>query len=316
MVKPFEIGISLSSSLVADRPATAAAMMIERASMAYASGLSSLSVGDHHAQPKWYQQNTPILGRLLAEWPDRRAGCLFLVPLWPPLLMAEHIATLAGLVDAPFIVQVGIGNGAGQFAALGKSLKNRGRHTDEAIGVVKALLAGETVESELLGMGPAAINPIPEHNIEWWIGGHAPAALWRAAKQGDVWYAGPGGASAAQQGLSAYRQAASQAGTTPKAIIRRDVLALADGDRARSEAERILNTGYRGLTMDSVLVGNPDEIAAQVMGLLDLADPEGEPNGFDGLNIRCISPNQADALETIAIFGEVGLSLAAEASSD
>jgi alkanesulfonate monooxygenase SsuD/methylene tetrahydromethanopterin reductase-like flavin-dependent oxidoreductase (luciferase family) len=41
------------------------------------------------------------------------------VPLWHPVLLAEQVGTLATLAAAPFVVQVGMGSGADQFAAMG-----------------------------------------------------------------------------------------------------------------------------------------------------------------------------------------------------
>ena len=294
------IGISLSSSLTADRPSDASAMMIERAAAAYGAGLDSLSVGDHHAQRHWYMQNTPILGRLLAEWPDRPAGCLFLLPLWNPVLVAEHVGTLASMVDAPFVVQVGIGGGEGQFRAFGADLRTRGRDTDESIRVVKSLLAGDEVESEQLGVGPVSIGLRPTQDVEWWIGGHAEATLRRAATLGTAWYAGPGlSATESAQLLAGYRAACAEAGTTPRAIVRRDVLVLADGDRARVAAGELVARGYRGLTMEQLIVGDHDDAATAIRRLADL--------GYDDVIVRCMTGHQEDALETIRLLGELDL---------
>jgi alkanesulfonate monooxygenase SsuD/methylene tetrahydromethanopterin reductase-like flavin-dependent oxidoreductase (luciferase family) len=57
--------------------------MIERAAAAHRSGLDSLFVGDQHVSSTPYYQNTPMLGRLLAEWGEAPAGCLFLLPMAP-----------------------------------------------------------------------------------------------------------------------------------------------------------------------------------------------------------------------------------------
>ena len=84
-------------------------------------GLDSLTLGDHHSTgPGGYVQNVPMLGRLLAEWTDRPAGCLFLVPLWNPVLMAEQIGTLAALSSGPFIVQAGLGGGDAAIQGYGR----------------------------------------------------------------------------------------------------------------------------------------------------------------------------------------------------
>lgn len=273
-----------------------AAMMVERTAAAYEAGLSSLSVGDHHAQSGWYMQNTPTLGRLLAEWPDRPAGCLFLLPLWHPLLVAEQVGTLASMVDAPFIVQVGIGVGRTQFAAFGADLGRRGRDTDESIRMIQSLLSGETASSERFDMGPAQLALRPTQPVEWWIGGHAEATLRRAATVGTAWYAGPGLSPAESEKLIAgYRVACADAGGAPRSIVRKDALVLADGDRARAEATTIVERGYRGMSIDQLLVGGPDDVRVALSSLTDL--------GYDDVIIRCMSPNQSDALETIQVLG-------------
>jgi len=100
------IGISLTSNHPdAKDPRQGARWMIERAAAAHRAGLDSLFVGDQHVSPTPYYQNTPMLGRLLAEWGEAPAGCLFLLPLWHPVLVAEQIGTLAAIAQGPFIMQ-------------------------------------------------------------------------------------------------------------------------------------------------------------------------------------------------------------------
>src|SRR5215472_2778732 len=94
------VGISLTSNHpnVKD-PRQGARWMIERAAAAHRAGLDSLFVGDQHVSPTPYYQNTPMLGRLLAEWGEAPTGCLFLLPLWHPVLVAEQIGTLAAIAQ-------------------------------------------------------------------------------------------------------------------------------------------------------------------------------------------------------------------------
>src|SRR5580704_12848745 len=95
------VGISLTSNHPdAKDPRQGARWMIERAAAAHNAGLDSLFVGDQHVSATPYYQNTPMLGRLLAEWGKAPAGCLFLLPCgprcwwlsrsvrWPPSLKA------------------------------------------------------------------------------------------------------------------------------------------------------------------------------------------------------------------------------------
>src|ERR1700730_906009 len=104
------IGISLTSNHPDVKDSRQGARwMIERAAAANPAALDSLFVGDQHVSPTLYYQNTPMLGRLLAEWGKAPAGCLFLLPLWHPVLVAEQIGTLAAIAQGPFIMQCGLG---------------------------------------------------------------------------------------------------------------------------------------------------------------------------------------------------------------
>ena len=150
-------------------------MVLGQARAANRAGLDSLTLGDHHSTgPGGYVQNVPMLGRLLAEWTDRPAGCLFLVPLWNPVLMAEQIGTLAALSSGPFIVQAGLGGGDAQFKAMGADLAQRAARLEEGIVVAQALLRGEAVESGLWAIQGARVAPRPpgrDRMVDRWRGG-------------------------------------------------------------------------------------------------------------------------------------------------
>lgn len=282
-----KLGLSISSTHKSNAPQ----LMIERARVAYAAGLESLTIGDHHNMSVPYAQNTPMLGRLLAEWPDRPAGCLFLMPLWHPVLMAEHIGTLAATHPAQFIVQTGIGHGDDQFRAFGADPRTRGRVLEESITVVKALLEGEAVDSELLGLVGGRVGLRPERPVEWWASGGVDVALRRAATMGDVWYGAPSvNAAEGAAMVETYRNAG---GTRP--IVRKDALVLSNGDHARRLAKELVDAGYRGMGMESLLVGNPDDVAAQLDAY--------ETAGFEQVVIRCMSVPQELALETLTLLG-------------
>src|SRR6266550_8731212 len=142
------VGISLTTNYpdVKD-PRQGARWIIERAAAARRAALDSLFIGDQHASPTPYYQNTPMLARLLAEWGEAPAGCLFLLPLWHPVLVAEQIATLAAIARGPFIMQCGLGWGEARFAAMGASIRTRPSAFEDALDIVRRLLAGETVSS-------------------------------------------------------------------------------------------------------------------------------------------------------------------------
>jgi alkanesulfonate monooxygenase SsuD/methylene tetrahydromethanopterin reductase-like flavin-dependent oxidoreductase (luciferase family) len=153
------IGVSLRSSYANVEARQGARWMIERAAAARDAGLDSLFVGDHHNVPVPYYQNVPMLGRLLAEWDDRPAGALFLLPLWHPVLAAEQIGTLAAIAQGRFIIQCALGADEAQFAALGASLRTRPSRFEHALDVIRRLCAGETVDG-------VRIAPVPPEPLE------------------------------------------------------------------------------------------------------------------------------------------------------
>ena len=174
------LGVSLNSAYLVDDPRAAARRMLERARTASAAGLDSLFVGDHHGVPVPYLQNTPVLGRILADWQGPTAGALFLLPLWHPTIVAEQLGTLAALTDSRIVLQCALGAGD-QFAIVGQQTRDRVTRFEIGLDVVRRLLAGETLADEPTPWGPISgtISPVPDHRVDVWIGadvdaGHRP----------------------------------------------------------------------------------------------------------------------------------------------
>src|SRR5262245_53905111 len=177
------VGISLTSSYTVTDPRDGARWMIERTAAAARAGLDSLFVGDHHATPGPYYQNVPMLGRMLAEWTDRPAGCLFLLPLWNPVLVAEQVGTLAAIARGRFIFQCGLGDGRARSAPWGANLSRRPPAFEEPSDIVKRLLAGGPVSSQgRFVIEHARVTPRPAEPVEYWIGASARVSIDRAAR--------------------------------------------------------------------------------------------------------------------------------------
>ena len=99
------VGMSLGTAFAPGEASGAVSSVLAQADAAARAGLDSLTVGDRHSTgPVVYLQNVPLIGRILATWDQRPVGCLFLVPVWHPVLLAEQIGTLAAMAGAPFIV--------------------------------------------------------------------------------------------------------------------------------------------------------------------------------------------------------------------
>jgi alkanesulfonate monooxygenase SsuD/methylene tetrahydromethanopterin reductase-like flavin-dependent oxidoreductase (luciferase family) len=293
------IGLSLTSGYAVADHRLGAQWLIERARAGAAADLDLLSVGDHHATgPMPYYQGVPMLGRLLAEWTNKPAGCLFLLPLWHPLIVAEQVGTLASIHGGTFVVQTGVGGGAAQFAAMGKSLARRGGDIEESIRIIDALLRGEQVSSERYGMDNAQIAPTSPEPVEWWLGGIAPAALDRAARVSGILYTGPGSVEAAERNVRGFIAACDNVGREPvKMIMRQDVVIASTDELAEALAAPVLDRGYRGMGREAVAVGSPETVAAHFAGFRDL--------GYGEISARQLSIPQEAALESIALLAQV-----------
>ena len=260
-----KVGVSLRSAYPPMDPRVGARWMIERARAAADAGLDSLFVGDHHNVPVPYYQNVPILGRLLAEWDERPAGALFLLPLWHPVLLAEQIGTLAAIAGGPFIMQCAVGGGEEQFRVFDTSLRDRAVRMEACLEIVVALCRGETVTVEV---GPwkidrARIAPVPPDPLEIWIGGSSARAIDRAARMGDAFLIGPEATPDEVVALvQTYRDACARHGRSPDRIaVRRDVHVAATDEEADAVAGPIVAAGYRGFDPSAVVVGGPARVA-------------------------------------------------------
>jgi len=280
-----------------------AAQMLERARAAYAAGLEGLYVGDHHATPVPYYQNAPILGRIAAEWPDRRFGALWLLPLWHPLVVAEQVGTLAALGPGPFVFQCAIGGGEDQFGPMGVPLAGRGARFEAGLEAVKALLAGEVVDDPdgPWGLRQARLSPTPTEPVEVWIGGAGPKALARAARLGDTWYAGPELTDTdAAAKLAEYLDHGADPPCRP---LRRDVYVGADEADVARLTGPLEQTGYRGFDLSALVTGTAEQVAERFVAL--------GAAGFDEIVVRQLAPDQTDALASIERLAEVRRILAA-----
>ena len=300
-----ELGLSVTSLHAVEDVREGARRILERVRTARVAGLDSLFLGDHHATPRPYYQNVPMLGRALAEWDAgegaRTFGALFLLPLWHPVLLAEQVGTLASLGRGRFVLQCGLGAGARQFASLGTREVERVRRFEASLGILRRLFAGEAVDApgEPWAIEGARIAPTPPEPVAIWVGASADPAIERAARLGDGWIADPAlDVAGSAERLQRYRRACMDAGRAPgRAVIRKDVLVAGNPEEARGRLEAVVAGGYRGFPPESLVAGDEAAVAGTLRAYGDA--------GFDSVLVRCMEAEQSAALETLARLGRV-----------
>jgi alkanesulfonate monooxygenase SsuD/methylene tetrahydromethanopterin reductase-like flavin-dependent oxidoreductase (luciferase family) len=301
-----KVGISLTSNHPdAKDPRQGARWMIERTAAAHRAGLDSLFVGDQHVSPTPYYQNTPMLGRLLAEWGSAPAGCLFLLPLWHPVLVAEQIGTLAAIAEGPFIMQCGLGWGDSRFAAMGANIKTRPSAFEEALEIVRHLLTGDTVSSSRrFRVAQASLALRPVEPVEVWIGASAPPAIDRAARLAEGWIASPGlTREEARTQANFYRERCASYGRRPAAIaLRRDIYVGESSADAQTVLQHALSQGYRGIPAEALIAGSIDEVAEQFRVFGEL--------GYTDILVRHLTNDQSKVLGSLERLEKVRSALA------
>jgi len=279
--------------------------MIERTAAARGAGLDSLFIGDQHVSPTPYYQNTPMLGRLLAEWGKAPAGCLFLLPLWHPVLVAEQIGTLAAIAQGPFIMQCGLGWGEARFAAMGANPRTRPSAFEEALDIVRRLLAGETVSSSRrFRVAEASLALRPAEPVGVWIGASTPPAIDHTARLAEGWIASPGLTfEEARAQADIYRERCAAYGRQPGAIVlRRDVYVGESSSEAQAELQHVLDRGYRGIPSEALIAGSADDVAEQFRAFGKI--------GYTEILVRHLSNDQSKVLGSLERLAAVRAAVA------
>jgi hypothetical protein len=115
------------------------------------------------------------------------------LPTRHPLLMAKQATSVAVMTDNRLILGVGTSPWPEDYELCGVPWEGRGKRMDECVDIVRGLSAGGYFEyhGEVFDLPPIKITPTPTKPIPIMVGGHAPAALRRAARS-DGWLHGGG----------------------------------------------------------------------------------------------------------------------------
>jgi len=113
---------------------------------------------------------------------------IYILPARNAIHAAKALAATSVFSNGRIALGVGMGWMPEEFSASGQPFKQRGRHADEMLIVMKKLWSGEWAEhhGEFYDFGPVRMLPKPVTPIPIYIGGISDAAIKRAAKH-DGW---------------------------------------------------------------------------------------------------------------------------------
>ena len=116
------------------------------------------------------------------------------VPIRNPVLLAKQATSTAVLTGGRLVLGVGTSPWREDYDIIGADWAGRGQRLDDSIVILRGLAAGGYFEyqGKTFTLPPVKIAPVPTEPIPVLIGGHADAALRRAARLGDGWMHGGG----------------------------------------------------------------------------------------------------------------------------
>ncbi|MEZ0342001.1 LLM class flavin-dependent oxidoreductase [Mycobacterium sp. pV006] len=115
------------------------------------------------------------------------------LPIRPPALVAKQAGSLAALFDNRLGLGVGTSPWPEDYELMNVPFARRGKRMDECIEIIRGLTSGDYFEfhGEFYDIPKTKMTPAPSKPVPILIGGHADAALRRAARN-DGWMHGGG----------------------------------------------------------------------------------------------------------------------------
>ena len=135
-----------------------------------------------------------LAGALLAVTKTLRFNFFVLkLPIRPPALVAKQAGSLAAVFGNRLGLGVGTSPWPEDYEIMGVPFAKRGKRMDECIDIIRGLTTGEYFEyhGEFYDIPKIKMTPAPSKPIPILVGGHADAALRRAARN-DGWTHGGG----------------------------------------------------------------------------------------------------------------------------
>lgn len=136
------------------------------------------------------------------------------LPIRPPALVAKQAGSLAALFDNRLGLGVGTSPWPEDYELMNVPFARRGRRMDECIDIIRGLTSGDYFEyhGEFYDIPKTKMTPAPSRPVPILIGGHADAALRRAARN-DGWMHGGGDADELDALVKKLNQFRDEAGT-------------------------------------------------------------------------------------------------------
>lgn len=152
-------------------------------------GFDSVWLTEHHFCDDGYTPSPFTIAAAIGErTTTMQIGTnLIVAPLHNPIRLAEDAATVSLLTGGRFDLGLGMGYWAPEFAAFGRSLRNRPSLLEETVALIRRAWAGsrEPFNGKRFSFPDVPVTPVPEHTPQLLVGAMAEPAIERAARIAD-----------------------------------------------------------------------------------------------------------------------------------
>lgn len=114
---------------------------------------------------------------------------VYKLPVRQPVLVAKQASSLASISNNRLRLGVGLSPWPEDYIACNETWEKRGKRMDEMLQIIRGLGQGDFFhfDGEFYKIPSMKLCPLPSKPLPILIGGHADAALKRAAQYGDGW---------------------------------------------------------------------------------------------------------------------------------
>ena len=276
--------------------------LMEQARVLNKLGYASITTGSHFStHPHREFMQVPYLCRVMAEAPDMRLNAgIVLLSLHNPLEVAENFVAMDVMSGGRVIFGCALGYRDVEYKGFGVKKGEGVARFEQNLAAIKELWTGAPVSMtgghfELDGAAlslPLVQNPHPPI----WIGANADVAVKRAARLGDCWYLAPHQTMETfVRQMDLYRAELDRVGKPfPDELpIRREVFCARSHDeaveiaapyikkqydlyqswgqdKAMAKGDQNITMDFEDLARDRFIVGDPDEVAAEMLRYNDV----------------------------------------------
>jgi len=261
-----------------------------RAQAAYKNNFEALFVAQHYATGPdgAILQSIPLLAYLAGQIPGMYLGTSILIlPLHPPLMVAEQLATLDNLSGGRVIFGVGQGYRDIEFNSFGIEMRERKGRLAEALEVIRKLWSEDevTYHGQFYRLDRVTISPKPlQPRPPILMGADTLKSIATVPKLADHWISSRRHSKDfLRQAVPVYKNALAQQGREFKGlVIFRDLCITGSSREAESRIKAVYERRYQKFQREGqpgerydlpfdelkrgrLVVGSPDQVIEEVM---------------------------------------------------